>query len=312
MRATGRSRSLGPCAGPSRATDSRPDGTMNAGSRQGAAGMVLLTGGLSGHAVHTTLCSDMHLPTVAIAFLAGLLSFFAPCGAVLLPSFFAYTFKKRTALLAATWWFLAGFLTLFIPIGLGVQALAVPLTLHRRELSWIGGIGLLTLAGLSLTGRGLHIPMPRFLGAGRKHADAGSSYLIGLIFGFTIAGCTAPLLALALAFAALSGNVIASLVILCAYGIGLATPLFVLALAADRTGFLRHRVFRGVVLNFRFAGKERTIHSTNLAAAALLAVIAVVFIATQGTFFMGYLDSRHGLADFNVTMARLLSTWHRR
>ncbi len=253
----------------------------------------------------------MQLPTVAIAFVAGLLSFFAPCGAVMLPSFFAYTFKKRTALLAATGWFLAGFLTLFIPIGLGVQALAVPLTIYRRELSWIGGTGLFALAALALSGRGLHIPMPRFLRAGRRHDDAASSYLIGVAFGFTIAGCTAPLLAIALAFAALSENLIGSLAILIAYGLGLAAPLFLLAFAADRSGILRHRVFRGVVWNFRFAGKERTVHSTNLAAAALLAAIGVIFIATQGTFFMSYLDSNHGLADFNVSMARLLSTWRR-
>lgn len=254
----------------------------------------------------------MHLPVILIAFLAGLLSFFAPCGAVLLPSFFAYTFKKRSALVAATCWFLAGFMTLFLPVGLGMRALAVPLTMHRPLLSWVGGLGLLALAGLALAGKGLHVPVPGFLRMGRRHDDALSAYLIGVVFGFTIAGCTAPLLALALAYAALSGGAFSSFAILLAYGFGLAAPLFALAFVADRTGFLRHRIFRGIVWSFRFLGKERTLHSTNLAAATFLAVLGIVFIATQGTFFMGYLDSKHGLADFNAAMARILSTWHRR
>ncbi|HSD12983.1 MAG TPA: cytochrome c biogenesis protein CcdA [Patescibacteria group bacterium] len=253
----------------------------------------------------------MHLPVTAIAYLAGLLSFFAPCGAVLLPSFFAYTFKKRTALVAATCWFLAGFMTLFVPVGLGIRALAMTLSLHRPLLSWIGGIGLFALAGLALAGKGLHVPAPAFLRIGRRHDEALSAYLIGVVFGFTIAGCTAPLLGLALAYAALSGGTLSSVGILLAYGFGLATPLFALSFAADRTGFLRHRFFRGIVWSFRFLGKERTLHSTNLAAAALLAVLGAVFIATQGTFFMSYLDSRHGLADFNTSMARILSTWRR-
>lgn len=253
----------------------------------------------------------MHVPVTAIAFFAGLLSFFAPCGAVLLPSFFAYTFKKRTALVAATCWFLAGFLTLFIPVGLGVRALAVPLTIHRPLLSWIGGLGLIALAAFTLVGRGLRMPMPAVLRAGRRHDDALSAYAIGVVFGFTIAGCTAPLLAVTLAFAALSGGLLSSIAILVAYGLGLSAPLFALAFAADRTGVLRHRFFRGVIWNFRFAGRERVIHSTNLAAAAFLAALGVAFIASQGTFYMSYLDSRHGLADFNAAMARLLSAWRR-
>lgn len=253
----------------------------------------------------------MHLSEIVIAYLAGLLSFFAPCGAVLLPSFFAYTFKKRRALVAATVWFLAGFMTLFVPVGLGVRALATPLAMHRPLLSWVGGIGLLALAALALAGKGLHVPMPAFLRIGRRHDDALSAYLIGVVFGFTIAGCTAPLLALALAYASLSGGTLASLVILFAYGFGLASPLFALAFVADRTGFLRHRIFRGIVWSFRLLGKERTLHSTNLAAATFLAVLGIVFIATQGTFFMSYLDSRHALADFNASMARFLSTWRR-
>lgn len=252
----------------------------------------------------------MRIPTILIAYAAGVLSFLAPCGAVLLPSFFAYAFKKRTALVVATWWFFAGFMTLFLPVGLGATALSSALIVHRDVYAWIGGVALFGLAGLALTGRGLHVPMPKVL-RGRKHADGLSAYVIGVAFGFTIAGCTAPLLALTLAFSSLSGNFLTATLVLLAFGVGLVTPLLALSVASDRTRLLQHRFFRGVVWNFRFAGKERTIHSTNALTALILVVIGTVFIASQGTFYLTKLNAVGMLADFNVTMARYLSTLRR-
>lgn len=252
----------------------------------------------------------MRIPTFLIAYAAGILSFLAPCGAVLLPSFFAYAFKKRTALVVATWWFFAGFMSLFLPIGLGATALASALVVHRDVYSWIGGLALFGLAGLALAGKGLHVPMPKFL-RGRKHADGMSAYVIGVAFGFTIAGCTAPLLALSLAFSSLSGNFITATLVLLSFGLGLVTPLLGLAVASDRTKLLQHRFFRGVIWNFRFAGKERTLHSTNALTALILIAVGTVFIASQGTFYLTKLSSANFLADFNVAAARYLSTLRR-
>ena len=94
------------------------------------------------------------LAKIAIAYAAGLLSFFAPCGTFLLPGFFAYSFKTRRDFLAATCWFLAGFMTLFMPVGLGLHFLAIPLTIYRPQLVWAGGIVFIMLGGLALSGRG--------------------------------------------------------------------------------------------------------------------------------------------------------------
>lgn len=261
-------------------------------------------------AKYTTFCSDMRLPTILIAYAAGVLSFLAPCGAVLLPSFFAYAFKKRTALVVATWWFFAGFMTLFLPIGLGATALSSALIVHRDVYSVVGGIALFGLAGLALVGKGLHVPLPKFL-RGRKQADGPSAYVIGVAFGFTIAGCTAPLLALSLAFATLSGNFLTATLVLLSFGLGLVSPLLAIAAVSDRTRLLQHRFFRGVVWNFRLAGKERTLHSTNVLAATLLVIIGGIFIASQGTFYLTKLNAAGMFADFNVTAARFLSTLRR-
>ena len=254
----------------------------------------------------------MRIPAVPIAYLAGLLSFFAPCGAVLLPSFFAYSFKKRSELVAATCWFLAGFLTLFIPLGFGIRLISTPLLLHRRELTLLGGMLFFGLAAYALAGRGLHVPVPQFLTRRGFRNDSLSSYLIGIVFGFTVAGCTAPLLGLVFALSSMEQHRLYSLIILASYGLGLATPLLALAFVADRTKFLHHPALKGKLWTFTMAGKERSVHSTNVLAAVFMIGLGVIFIASQGTFFMSGLGADSKLADFNFNAADYLAALHYR
>lgn len=247
------------------------------------------------------------MTTVAIAFAAGFISFFAPCGSFMLPGFFAYSFKRRGAIIVATWWFFAGFLTLFLPIGLGLNALAVPISLHREGLSWVGGLFMIALAVLALSGKSLHVPRPQMPVARRGRGDALSVYLLGVIFGFTVAGCTAPLLGLIFTFAALSKNAIFASLTLTAYALGLMSPLLALALAADRTRIIEKYALRGRRFAFTFLGKRREITSLNAIAAALLAAIGVTFILTQGTFGFGTLIRYPALVSLNAGAAKFLS-----
>lgn len=251
----------------------------------------------------------MQIPSVVIAYFAGLLSFFAPCGAVLLPSFFAHTFKRKSTLFVATCWFMLGFLTLFIPLGFGIRAISNLLLLHREQVTLAGGLLLFALAGFALAGKGLHIPVPEFLSRRGFHNDALSSYLIGVVFGFTAAGCTAPLLGLTFTLALLASSKLMSFLILVTYGVGIATPLFTLAFVADRTGFLKKEFFRGKVWTFTLAGKERMLHSTNVLSAAALVLLGTVFIVSKGTFFMTSLESQRNLTKFNSKAADFLAGW---
>ncbi len=245
--------------------------------------------------------------TVAIAFAAGLISFFAPCGSFLLPGFFAYSFKRRGAIIAATWWFFAGFLTLFLPIGLGLHALAVPLALHREGLSWVGGGFMIALAVLALLGKSLHVPTPSMPVARRGRGDALSVYLLGVIFGFTVAGCTAPLLGLVFTFATLSKNAVMASLTLTAYALGLMSPLLALALAADRTRIIEKFALQGRRLALTFGGRRREIPFLNVIAAAMLLSVGIVFIATQGTFGFGTLVRFPSLVTINASAANFLS-----
>lgn len=247
------------------------------------------------------------MTTVAIAFAAGFISFLAPCGSFLLPGFFAYSFKRRSAIVAATWWFLAGFFTLFLPIGLSLHALAVPLSLHRETLSWFGGLFMIALAALALAGRNLRLPVPVLPVARRGKGDSLSIYLLGIIFGFTVAGCTSPLLGMVFAFASLSKSMAMATVTLFAYALGLMFPMLGLALAADRSRIIEKYALQGRLVMIGFGRGRREVPLTNVISASLLASVGIVFILTQGTFGFGTLIRYPLLIDLNVAAARFLS-----
>ncbi|MEY4722614.1 MAG: hypothetical protein RLZZ324_127 [Candidatus Parcubacteria bacterium] len=247
----------------------------------------------------------IHVP---IAFAAGLLSFFAPCGTFLLPGFFAYAFKERGRLLTATWVFLAGFAALFIPVGLGLRALAVTLALHRIGLSWFGGLFMIALGVMALLGRGVHIAVPSALSRPRRDPRAWwSVFLLGVTFGFTVAGCTAPLLAITLALAGGSGGFLSALAVLCAYVAGLGAPLLALAFASDRGKFLGSRVFHAETLALGFGRYKLMVAPANALAAAALFVLGIWYIMSQGMFFTGQYVRWHGAQDFNASAASWLS-----
>ncbi|MEU0066682.1 cytochrome c biogenesis protein CcdA, partial [Streptomyces albidoflavus] len=68
-----------------------------------------------------------------MAFLGGLLALLSPCGALLLPAFFAYSFAGPTRLLLRTLFFYAGLCATLVPLG-AAGALAGRLLTGHREL----------------------------------------------------------------------------------------------------------------------------------------------------------------------------------
>ena len=65
------------------------------------------------------------------AFAAGVLALLSPCSALLLPSFFAYAFAGRSALLLRTAAFYAGLLLTLVPLGTGAGAASSLFYGHR-------------------------------------------------------------------------------------------------------------------------------------------------------------------------------------
>jgi cytochrome c biogenesis protein CcdA len=169
--------------------------------------------------------------TVLAAFLGGVVALLAPCCvSVMLPAYFAATFRRRSRVLVMTLVFALGVGTVILPIGLGATALSR--LISGQHFAVFAIIGLLMTAGgvAMLLGWKPPIPMPAMRGGGR---GAGGVYLLG-VFSGAASACCAPVLA---GVATVSGAVAsfpAALTVGVAYVFGMVAPLCALALLWDR------------------------------------------------------------------------------
>ncbi len=216
------------------------------------------------------------------ALAAGVLSLLSPCSALLLPSFFAYAFTSRSALLLRTLAFYLGLVLTLVPLGIGAGAASSLFYGHRTTLIAVAGWSLIAIGVLMVLGRGFALPFSarlQALASRRTSPGAGllSTVLLGAVYG--LAGfCSGPVLGAILTMAATQSPTGGGL-LLAAYALGMAAPLFVLAAVWDRFDLGRRRVLRGRELSL---GPIR-VHSTTLVAGALFIVIGVLFLRFDGT-----------------------------
>lgn len=228
------------------------------------------------------------------ALLAGTLSLLSPCSALLLPSFFAYAFGTTRDLVARTVVFTLGLMTTLVPLGIGVQAVARALYLHRETVITAAGwlviaLGVLTVVVGSRTLPGTAALRARTPALSAQSRGSGalswlSTYALGAVFG--LAGfCAGPALGAILTVAATAGSPWEGGGLLALYAVGMALPLFALAWGWDRLGLGRATWLRGRMV--RIGPWER--HSTTLLSGALFVLVGVLFLVFDGTAgLLGY------------------------
>ncbi|MFF8808656.1 cytochrome c biogenesis CcdA family protein [Streptomyces omiyaensis] len=212
------------------------------------------------------------------AFLGGLLALLSPCSALLLPAFFAYSIENRAKLVARTAILYAGLATTLVPLG-AAGSLAGRFFYGHRDLlvaagGWlIIGLGVLQILGLGFASRRMAEASGRI-----RPTSALSVYALGLVYG--LAGfCAGPILGSVLTVAALSGSAAYGGLLLAVYALGMAVPLFVLALLWERYELGRRRWLRGRELRAgRFA-----IHSTSLVSGLFFVALGTLFLVFDGT-----------------------------
>lgn len=224
----------------------------------------------------------------AAAFLGGVLTLVSPCGALLLPSFFAYAFGDGTLRLAGrTLVFLLGMCTLLVPLGFGAALLTGLLYRQQELVTAVTGGLLIGFGALVVAGGGFAFPWPpgggrlRRRWAGGPPVGAGTVpvvFVLGMVSG--VGGfCSGPILGSVLTLAAQSGQAVRGGVLLALYAAGMAAPLFLLALLWDRYDLGRRGWLRGRGVRI---GRLRT-HTTALISGLLLVGLGVLFLTTSGT-----------------------------
>ena len=177
------------------------------------------------------------------ALIAGLLSFLSPCVLPLVPGYIGFLGgvnqsgerkKSRAGLILAAAAFVAGFITVFLALGASSSIAGSFIARHMSVLQIFAG-GLIVLLGMHFLGLlsiGFLNRDVRFMPSPKRRSTVGA-YIVGLAFGFGWTPCVGPVLATILMISAGSGGSEQGMLLLLAYGIGLGTPFFLVAVFAD-------------------------------------------------------------------------------
>jgi len=227
----------------------------------------------------------------AVAFGAGLVSFFSPCVAPLVPGYVSFISgfslqdlaggrpDQTRRVLGATLLFVVGFSLVFVLLGASASLFGGPLDAYRRPLGRVAG-GVMMLMGLVVIGL-VRAPVLyqewRFQLRSTSLGGAGP-VLLGMAFGFGWTPCIGPILASILFYAGAAETVGRGALLLLVYSLGLGVP-FVLT----GVGFTR---MLGV-----FGWVRRHYGPINLASGTLLVTVGMLFV-TERFFWLSIAAQR--------------------
>ncbi len=212
-----------------------------------------------GTGVSDTIATGALPLAVAVAALAGLVSFASPCVLPLVPGFLGYVTGLSDAAQESRWrvvlgalLFVAGFSAVFIAGSIFITSAGAALVEHRVLLMRAGGVLVIALAFVFLGVGGARTQRELTI-SWRPRAGLVGAPLLGAVFGLGWAPCTGPTLAAVLTIAASSvdPSVSRAVILAAAYCLGLGLPFLLVAAGlggANRaSGWLRAHL-RGVQL----------------------------------------------------------------
>jgi cytochrome c-type biogenesis protein len=195
----------------------------------------------------STATSGPLLAAFAVAALAGLVSFFAPCMLPLVPGYLSYvtgltgtdlttaaqptdatattsavSTRRRARAVAGSALFVAGFTAVFTLLAYAAGQLGRTLLVHARAIEIIAGVVTIALGlafmdllpGLSRTWRITRLPRAGLVGAP----------LLGATFALSWTPCLSPTLTAVLGLAAVQGSATRGTALAAAYSLGLGLP----------------------------------------------------------------------------------------
>jgi len=191
--------------------------------------------------------TDFFLINLGIAFIAGVVSFFAPCVVVLIPAFLSHLAgvslsdseeikRQRWSIFYNTVFFVLGFTFVFVTLGAALGALSTFIGRYQIWLSRIGGLLIIYFGLVSLRllpspfkqGRGLSVQ-------GKSSIKFVSSFLVGSTFAIGWSSCVGPILAAILILAGSGASVVTGVLLLLMYSLGLMLPFLIVGLFTSRS-----------------------------------------------------------------------------
>jgi cytochrome c-type biogenesis protein len=174
---------------------------------------------------------------IAVAAIAGLVSFLSPCVLPLMPGYLSYVTglagsdlerKQKGRILAGTSLFVLGFAVVFTLISTLVANIGLTLLTHKRTLDIVLGV-IVILLGLAFLGV---IPglQREFRIAKLPNAGLIGAPIFGALFALSWMPCTGPTLGAVLGLATRAGQTDRAVVLALAYSLGLGLPFVIFGL----------------------------------------------------------------------------------
>lgn len=185
------------------------------------------------------------LPAMAMALLAGLVSFLSPCVLPIVPPYLAYmsgvsvtdlSEGRNRAILPAIF-FVLGLSTVFLFLGFTASAIGSLFLNYQNYFNTIAGIVVMVF-GAHFVGvyRIGFLDREARMDAGDRGGSAFGAYVLGLAFAFGWTPCIGPQLGAILSIAASEGSIAKGTLLLAIYAAGLGIPFLLVAAFLPRLG----------------------------------------------------------------------------
>ena len=204
---------------------------------------------------------------MAVATLAGILSFLSPCVLPIVPPYLAYmggismpelrdgNEATRRRIILPALFFVMGLSTVFLFLGFTASAFGAFFLSNQVLFSRISGVAVVVM-GLHFLGL-FRIPFldrEARIDAGDQGGSAFGAYVLGLAFAFGWTPCIGPQLGAILSMAASEASVTRGTILLAAYAVGLGLPFLLAALFIERSMGLMTRLKKHMKLIERSMG----------------------------------------------------------
>src|SRR3989339_819659 len=213
----------------------------------------------------------MYQISLLAAFIAGIVSLFAPCCiSYLFPAYLGNVFKERTHAIGMTLVYSAGIFVVMLPVVLGAKFLSDLFFSFHDYTYIIGGFIMITIGFFSFLG--VKLPMHFRFHQKQNKNDITSTFTLGIFSGITSA-CCAPVLIGVITLSAVSPSIILALGVGMAYVLGMVTPLYLASFFIHKKNILENPIFKKKITSISFTGNVYPIFVSNI-------IACVVFVLT--------------------------------